>query len=62
MIIGIKNDNQFGPTIILGAGGIYTELFKDTTTLLPLNKKIILQEIKKLKFSKILFGFRGKYC
>ena len=60
MIIGIKNDSQFGPTIILGAGGIYTELFKDTTTLLlPLNKKIILDEIKKLKFSKILFGFRG---
>ena len=60
MIIGIKNDSQFGPTIILGAGGIYTELFKDTTTLLlPLNKKIIFDEIKKLKFSKILFGFRG---
>ena len=61
MIIGIKNDSLFGPTIILGAGGIYTELFKETTTLLlPLNKKIILNEIKKLKFSKILFGFRGK--
>jgi acyl-CoA synthetase (NDP forming) len=61
MIIGIKNDNLFGPTIILGAGGIYTELFKETTTLLlPLNKKLILDEIKKLKFSKILFGFRGK--
>ena len=61
MIIGIKNDNEFGPTIILGAGGIYTELFKDTTTLLlPLTKRIILEEIKKLKFSKILFGFRGK--
>ena len=60
MIIGIKNDSQFGITIMLGAGGIYTELFKDTTTLLlPLNKKIILDEIKKLKFSKILFGFRG---
>jgi len=61
MIIGIKNDSKFGPTIILGAGGIYTELFKDTTTLLlPLNKKIILEEIKKLKFNKILFGFRRK--
>jgi len=61
MIIGIKNDSLFGPTIILGAGGIYTDLFKETTTLLlPLNKKIILNEIKKLKFSKILFGFRGK--
>ncbi len=61
MIIGIKNDNLFGPTIILGAGGIYTELFKETTTLLlPINKKLILDEIKKLKFSKILFDFRGK--
>ena len=61
MIIGIKNDNEFGPTIILGAGGIYTELFKDTTTLLlPLTKRMIMEEIKKLKFSKILFGFRGK--
>ena len=35
MIIGIKNDNEFGPTIILGAGGIYTE-YKDTTTLIYL--------------------------
>ena len=61
MIIGIKIDNEFGPTIILGAGGIYTELFKNTTTLLlPLNKKMILEEIKKLNFSKILFGFRKK--
>ena len=61
IIIGIKNDSQFGPTLIIGAGGIYTELFNETTTLLlPLNKKIILEEIKKLKFSKILFGFRGK--
>ena len=61
MIVGIKIDNQFGPTIIIGAGGVNAELFKETVTLLlPLNKKIILQEIKKLKFSKILFGFRGK--
>ena len=61
IIIGIKNDSQFGPTLIIGAGGIYTELFNEITTLLlPLNKKIILEEIKKLKFSKILFGFRGK--
>ncbi len=61
IIIGIKVDKEFGPTMILGAGGIFTELFKDTTTLLlPINKKIILEAIKKLKFAKILFGFRGK--
>ena len=25
MIIGIKIDNQFGPVIVIGAGGIYTD-------------------------------------
>ena len=39
MIIGIKIDDQFGPVIIVGAGGIYTELINDSVTLLlPLKK------------------------
>ena len=33
MIIGIKIDDQFGPVIIVGAGGIYTELMNDSVTL-----------------------------
>ena len=46
LIIGIKIDNQFGPVIVIGAGGIYTELFRDTETLLtPINKN----QIKKLE-------------
>ena len=61
MIIGIKIDDQFGPVIIVGAGGIYTELMNDSVTLLlPLKKSIILKAINDLKISKLLNGLRGK--
>ena len=61
MIIGIKVDEQFGPLIIIGSGGIYTELIKDSVTLLlPLTKTIVLDAINNLKISKLLYGYRGK--
>ena len=61
MIIGIKIDDQFGPVIIVGSGGIYTELMNDSVTLLlPLKKSIILKAINDLKISKLLKGLRGK--
>jgi len=61
MIIGIKIDDQFGPVIIIGAGGIYTELMNDSVTLLlPLTKSNILKAINGLKISKLLKGYRGK--
>jgi len=61
MIIGIKIDDQFGPVIVIGSGGIYTELMNDSATLLmPLKKSIILKAINGLKISKLLKGYRGK--
>ena len=61
MIVGIKIDDQFGPVIVIGAGGEYTELLKDSVTLLmPLTKSIILKAINNLKISKLLKGYRGK--
>ena len=60
MIIGIKVDDQFGPLIVIGSGGIYTELINDSVTLLlPLTKTIVLDAIKSLKISKLLYGYRG---
>ena len=61
IIIGIKIDDQFGPIIIVGSGGIYTELINDSVTLLlPLKKSMILKAINDLKISKILKGYRSK--
>ena len=60
IIIGIKVDDQFGPLIVIGSGGIYTELINDSVTLLlPLTKQIVLDAINNLKISKLLYGYRG---
>lgn len=61
ILIGIKIDDEFGPVIVIGAGGIYTELIRETKTLLlPLTKKDIQNELKNMKIGKILLGYRNK--
>ena len=60
LIVGLQNDPQFGPVIMLGLGGIYTELFKDVSfRVLPITKKDALEMINDLKAKEILQGFRG---
>ena len=61
IIIGIKVDDQFGPLIVIGSGGIYTELINDSVTLLlPLKEQAVLDAINNLRISKLLYGYRGK--
>ncbi|MGD1836528.1 MAG: acetate--CoA ligase family protein, partial [Nitrososphaeraceae archaeon] len=60
LIIGLQNDPQFGPVIMIGLGGIYTELFKDVSfRVLPISKDDAMDMINDLKGNKILKGFRG---
>ena len=60
LIVGLQNDSQFGPIIMAGIGGIYTEVFKDVTfRLLPISKQDALAMVEELKGKKILEGFRG---
>ena len=60
LIIGLQNDPQFGPVIMIGLGGIYTELFKDVSfRVLPITKNDAIDMINDLKGNKILKGFRG---
>ena len=40
LIAGVLNDLDFGPSVMLGAGGILTELYRDTAALHPLIKSI----------------------
>ncbi|HEY7507776.1 MAG TPA: 3-hydroxypropionate--CoA ligase [Nitrososphaera sp.] len=60
LIVGLQNDPQFGPIIMVGIGGIYTEVFKDVSfRVLPITKQDALDMVNDLKGKKILEGFRG---
>lgn len=60
LIVGLQNDPQFGPVIMCGLGGVYTELFKDVSfRVLPISKRDALEMLEELKGRQILKGFRG---
>ena len=59
LIIGINHDPTFGKHIIIGAGGIFVELLKDSSVLiLPVSREDIQQALSKLKVYKLLQGYR----
>jgi acetate---CoA ligase (ADP-forming) len=61
LIIGVTRDPQFGLALVIGAGGIFTELLKDSVTLLlPCSEDEILRALKSLRIWKLIEGFRGK--
>ena len=61
VIIGMKRDNTFGPTLIFGLGGILAEAIKDTTLrIAPIQKEEAIKMIKEIKGIKILEGMRGE--
>ena len=60
LIVGLQNDFQFGPSIMVGLGGIYTELFKDVSfRVLPVTKNEAVKMLESLRGKDILKGFRG---
>lgn len=60
LIIGAKNDPNFGPVILFGMGGVLTEVFRDTSMgLPPLNRLLAGQMIEDTRISKVLKGFRN---
>ena len=61
MIIGVSNDKNFGPSIMVGMGGVFVELFKDVQLApAPLSHKQALKMIESLKAFPLLNGYRGK--
>ena len=61
LIIGLTSDPQFGLALVIGAGGIFTELLKDSATLLlPCTEAEIIRALKSLRIWKLIEGFRGK--
>ena len=61
ILVSIRRDAPVGWLITLGAGGVYTELWRDTTFLLaPVDDVQILGSLAKLRIAPLLNGFRGK--
>ena len=60
LIIGAKTDDQFGPVILLGMGGIGVEIYQDVSLrLAPVGPKDVDAMIKGLKAAPLLSGYRG---
>jgi acetyl-CoA synthetase len=62
LIIGLTGDPQFGTALVIGAGGVLTELLADSATLLlPATRTEIEHALASLKVWRLVTGFRGKY-
>ena len=61
VILGVSKDPQFGPALMFGAGGVFTELFRDVAfRLIPLKRKDAVDMISSIRAYPLLKGFRGK--
>ena len=61
VILGTRTDPQFGPFIMVGLGGIFVEVLKDTSLrLLPVDEKEASAMLKELKGYPVLEGVRGQ--
>jgi len=57
---GMIRDPQFGPTVMFGLGGIFTEIFKDISfRVAPLKLKDAMEMMDDIKASKMLGSVRG---
>ena len=61
VILGAKRDRQFGPVLIFGTGGIYTEVWKDISYgIAPLGLQDAQRMIEETRCSQILRGIRAE--
>ena len=61
LLVGIRNDGQFGHTLTLASGGTLVELVADSVTLLlPTAREDIVEALHSLKVAKLLHGFRNR--
>jgi acetate---CoA ligase (ADP-forming) len=60
LILGARNDRDWGPVLVIGLGGVWTEALGDIRVLPPrLAPERIAGEFRKLRGARLLSGFRG---
>jgi acyl-CoA synthetase (NDP forming) len=61
LLVGIRRDSQYGIHLTLASGGIMTELWRDSRSLiLPVDGPVISDALAALKLAPVLYGFRGQ--
>ena len=61
LILGAKRDREFGPVLLFGTGGIYTEIFRDRALALPpLNRLLARRMMEETRIYQVLKGYRGR--
>jgi acetyltransferase len=61
ILVGSIVDDQFGPVIMFGTGGVLVEVFKDRAlSIPPLNSTLAMQMMSQTKIYEALKGVRGK--
>jgi len=61
LICGMIRDRQFGPAVMFGVGGVFTELYEDVGfRIAPLSRREALDMMESIKAKRLLEGFRGK--
>ena len=61
LMIGAHRDPVFGPVVVVGDGGKYVEVFKDTALLLPpFDADAVKTALSKLRIAPLFAGVRGE--
>ncbi|NQU13092.1 MAG: acetate--CoA ligase family protein [Desulfobacteraceae bacterium] len=60
LVVGLTRDSQFGPCVMFGLGGIFTEILRDVSfRVAPIEKRDALEMMQEIKARKILDAIRG---
>jgi acetyl-CoA synthetase (ADP-forming) len=59
-MIGLTRDEQFGPCVAFGLGGIFTEILRDVSfRVAPFNREDALEMMREIRGRRILEAVRG---
>jgi acetyl-CoA synthetase len=61
VLIGVIVDPQFGQVLVLGSGGVFTEILSDSVSLLPpWTEEFIAAALQRLTIARVFGGYRGR--
>ena len=60
VIVGCVHDEVFGPTVMVGLGGVHVEIFEDVSfRVAPVSVNVAIDMINEIRGVRLLNGFRG---